>query len=199
MASSSSEGAILVEAERVRLINKIIDKLNTHPSFIDAPKKSFRTCYACLWLADIEKLQHWVDIGQHYPELIYNTFVAVESEGKICQNCELLSSLYHYLWLTACSTQGCNRSKMPSRNLDLLRRHQEAGIEAAIQHPCFRPPLSLDGARAICRLPLQLHNANPCRSELREVLVRRGNDKEKLRARRKRRRSLNWTQPSWNL
>ena len=109
MASSSGPGP-----ERIRLINKITDALNTVEA---AMIERFRICYACLWLADMEKLQALVDCalpdnGQHDPMMIYNMFFRVESRDRIGQNCEPSLSLHHYVRLTVCSVQGNKRINM---------------------------------------------------------------------------------------
>lgn len=77
------------DPERVELISKITNALNT----LNLPKiKNWTTCYACLWLADIENLRDLVDEAlpdnrKHDVMRIYEKFLRVEIEGCIGQNC----------------------------------------------------------------------------------------------------------------
>ncbi|GIJ92580.1 hypothetical protein Asppvi_001858 [Aspergillus pseudoviridinutans] len=90
MASSSGPGAPFEETERIKLVHKITDAVTTLPFFKADAIKSFKTFYACLWLADMEKLQYLIDRhlpdGPHWPIEIYDKFCRVGAEGKIGQN-----------------------------------------------------------------------------------------------------------------
>jgi hypothetical protein len=186
-------GALFEDPERVKLINKIADGLNTLKSELDTIKK-FKTSYACLWLADMEKLRflvdrHLPDDGLYEPLELYDKLCRIETKGRIGQKCKPSSSLYHYVRLTACSIQG-NKTANLTQGLHLLHRHQSRRL-----HPCSRPPLPPGPAIRHLGLPVQLRNtrAHPCLSKRQEVLIHRGKDQVNLWARQKRRRSQKYT------
>ncbi|GFF41154.1 hypothetical protein IFM51744_04711 [Aspergillus udagawae] len=82
-------GALFEDPERVKLINKIADGLNTLKSELDTIKK-FKTSYACLWLADMEKLRflvdrHLPDDGLYEPFELYDKLCRIETKGRIGQ------------------------------------------------------------------------------------------------------------------
>lgn len=76
--------ALFDQPERVELINKITDALNT---LNDSTIRSFRTCYACLWLADMENLRVLANKAQNDPKDLFNLFYRVEDRDKIGQSC----------------------------------------------------------------------------------------------------------------
>ncbi|RHZ57444.1 hypothetical protein CDV55_103848 [Aspergillus turcosus] len=71
-------GALFAEPERVELINKIAKKLGEtkHTKKLS----TFKTCYAGLWLADVEKLK---DLADDTPLRLYGQLLIAETEHRI--------------------------------------------------------------------------------------------------------------------
>jgi hypothetical protein len=106
MANSSGPGAPFEETERVKLIEIITEKLGNLTDYTHKIS-TFKTSYAALWLADIEKLKA---LSDKEPFDIYASLLVFESDHRIGQRCQQSSSLYHYVRLTVCSIQGKKRT-----------------------------------------------------------------------------------------
>lgn len=90
-------GALLEDPERIRLVEMIAKKLETVPLTLKI--STFKTSYAALWLADIEKLKALAD---EKPLVIYSLLSVFETDVRLGQRCQQSSSVYHYVRLTVC-------------------------------------------------------------------------------------------------
>jgi hypothetical protein len=93
MASSTRPDALFKEPRRIELMRQIVRGLTTEIYDADEIEK-LATCYGCLWLADIEKLQYLVDkYLPDYPDGIHNMLYRVEKRDLIAERCQSSSSL----------------------------------------------------------------------------------------------------------
>ncbi|KAK9574986.1 hypothetical protein V6Z98_009983 [Aspergillus fumigatus] len=73
-------GALLEDPERIRLVEMIAKKLETVPLTLKI--STFKTSYAALWLADIEKLKALAD---EKPLVIYSLLSVFETDVRLGQ------------------------------------------------------------------------------------------------------------------